>query len=45
MQKKERFNFDGESGNRVYFCLQYENTKGREEGQGPFGPILPAIIP
>jgi hypothetical protein len=44
-RKKERFDFDGESGSRVYFCLRYENPKGREEGQGPFGPILSAVIP
>jgi hypothetical protein len=44
-RKKERFDFDGESGNRVWFCMRYENAKGREEGQGPFGPILSAVIP
>jgi hypothetical protein len=44
-RKKERFDFDGESGNRVYFCLRYENAKGGKEGEGPFGPILTAIIP
>jgi hypothetical protein len=44
-RKKERFDFDGESGNRVWFCLRYENAKGRKEGQGPFGPILTAVIP
>jgi hypothetical protein len=27
-RKKERFGFDGESGNRVYFCLRYGNAKG-----------------
>jgi hypothetical protein len=27
-RKKERFDFDGESGNTVYFCLRYENSKG-----------------
>jgi hypothetical protein len=31
-----------ESGNTVYFCLRYENS---EEGQGPFGPMLSAVIP
>ncbi|MDR2136498.1 MAG: hypothetical protein LBO76_07775, partial [Treponema sp.] len=44
-RKKECFNFEGESGSRVYFCLRYENAKGREEGQGPFGPVLSAVIP
>jgi hypothetical protein len=41
-RKKERFDFDGESGRRVYFCLHYENSKGQS---GPFGPIFSAIIP
>jgi hypothetical protein len=44
-RKKERLDFDGESGNTVYFCLQYENSKGGEEGKGPFGPFLSAVIP
>jgi hypothetical protein len=44
-RKKERFDFEGESGNRVWFCLRYENSKGGKEGEGPFGPILTAIIP
>ncbi|MDR2094542.1 MAG: hypothetical protein LBP76_03370 [Treponema sp.] len=44
-RKKERFDFDGESGSRVYFCLRYENAKGGKEGEGPFGPLLSAIIP
>jgi hypothetical protein len=41
-RKKERFDFDGESGNRVYFCLKYEIPSG---GEGSFGPILTAVIP
>jgi hypothetical protein len=41
-RKKERFDFEGESGNRVYFCLRYETASGKE---GPFGPILTAVIP
>jgi hypothetical protein len=41
-RKRENFDFDGESGNRVYFCMRYENNKG---GEGPFGPILSAVIP
>jgi hypothetical protein len=39
---KELFDFDGESGNTVYFCLRYENPKG---DAGPFGPMLKAVIP
>jgi hypothetical protein len=41
-KKKKRFDFEGESGNTVYFCLRYENGKG---DVGPFGPILQAGIP
>jgi hypothetical protein len=41
-RKKLRFDFDGESGNTVYFCLRYENKQGKA---GPFGPILKAFIP
>jgi hypothetical protein len=39
---KELFDFNGESGNTVYFCLRYENPKG---DAGPFGPMLKAVIP
>ncbi|MDR2184098.1 MAG: hypothetical protein LBO80_00295 [Treponema sp.] len=41
-RKKERFDFDGESGNTVYFCLRYENSKGEA---GPFGPVFSAVVP
>lgn len=41
-RKKVHFNFEGESGNRIYFCLRYETASGKE---GPFGPILTAVIP
>jgi hypothetical protein len=41
-KKKKRFDFEGESGNTVYFCLRYENSKG---DVGPFGPMLQAVIP
>jgi hypothetical protein len=44
-RKRFRFDFDGESGKTVYFCLRYENGKGGKEGEGPFGPIFSAIIP
>jgi hypothetical protein len=43
-RKKERFDFEGENGNRGYFCLRYENSKGGKEGESPFGPVLSAII-
>jgi hypothetical protein len=41
-KKKILFDFEGESGSTVYFCLRYENQKG---GEGPFGPVLKAVIP
>jgi hypothetical protein len=41
-KKKKRFDFEGESGCTVYFCLRYENSKG---DAGPFGPMLSAVIP
>jgi hypothetical protein len=41
-KKNKRFDLEGESGNTVYFCLRYENSKGEA---GPFGPILSAVIP
>ena len=44
-RKKEFFDFDGESGNTVYFCLKYENAKGGKSGEGPFGPMLKAVVP
>jgi hypothetical protein len=40
--KRKRFDFAGESGNRVYFCLRYESPSHQA---GPFGPILSTIIP
>ena len=36
------FDFDGEAGKIVCFCLCYENAKGES---GPFGPIIRAAIP
>jgi hypothetical protein len=44
-KKDMLFDLEGESGNTVYFCLQYETPSGGEEGKGPFGPILSAVIP
>jgi hypothetical protein len=41
-RRRKRFDFDGESGNTVYFCLRYENPSGEA---GEFGPILSAVIP
>jgi hypothetical protein len=44
-KRKHRFDFDGDSGRTVYFSLKYENAKGGEKGEGPYGPILSATIP
>jgi hypothetical protein len=44
-RKRELFDFEGESGQTVYFCLQYEIPKGGQEGKGPFGPMLKGIVP
>jgi hypothetical protein len=44
-EKKMFFDFEGESGKTIYFCLCYENQKGGKTGQGPFGPIISAVIP
>ena len=42
-RKKEMFDFPSEdSGKKVYFCIRYENSKGKA---GPWGPIINAIIP
>jgi hypothetical protein len=41
-RKNCRFDFEGDSGATVYFCIHYENGKGEA---GPFGPIFSAIIP
>jgi hypothetical protein len=42
-RKKELFDFDQEdSGKTVYFCVRYENAKGRP---GPWGPLFSAVIP
>jgi hypothetical protein len=41
-RKRHRFNFSGDSGSTVYFCLRYENSKGEA---GPFGPVFFAVIP
>ena len=45
-RRKFRFDFEGDSGKTVWFCLRYENEKGgKDEGEGPFGPLFYAIIP
>jgi len=41
-QKKHRFDFSGDSGKAVFFCLRPENSKGQP---GPWGQILKTYIP
>ena len=42
-KKKEVFTFlPTETGKTVYFCIRYENSKGKA---GPWGPMISAIIP
>ena len=41
-RKNETFDFHGDSGKTVYFCIRYENSKGEF---GPWGPIFFAVIP
>ena len=43
VRKKEQFDFSEEdSGKTSYFCIRYENKKGKS---GPWGPIFSAVIP
>jgi hypothetical protein len=42
-RKREMFDFPAEdSGKTVYFCIRYENSKGKT---GPWGPVFSAVIP
>jgi len=41
-RKHQRFDFAGESGKEVFFCMRYENMKG---DAGPWGTIISAFIP
>jgi hypothetical protein len=41
-RKRHLFDFNGDSGCSVYFCMRYENSKGET---GPWGPILEAYVP
>ena len=41
-RKSHRFNFAGRSGNEVFFCLRYENSKGEA---GPWGKLISGFIP
>jgi len=43
VRKKEMFDFPAEdSGKTAYFCIRYENRKGK---RGPWGPVFSAVIP
>jgi hypothetical protein len=41
-KRKHVFDFEGDSGKTVWFCLRYENEKG---DPGPYGPLFSAVIP
>jgi len=41
-QKRYRFDFTGESGKEIFFCMRYENSKGQA---GPWGKIISAFVP
>ena len=41
-RRSHRFDFSGNSGREVFFCLRYENSKGET---GPWGALLSAFIP
>jgi hypothetical protein len=44
-RRRYRFDFDGDSGKTVWFCLRYENKKGGPGSEGPFGPLFSSVIP
>jgi len=41
-RNRYRFDFTGESGRQIFFCLRFENSKGQA---GPWGKILQSFIP
>jgi len=41
-RKRHLFDFTGERGREVFFCMRYENSKGEA---GPWGKILQAFVP
>jgi len=41
-QKRRSFDFTGDSGKEVYFCIRFENGKGQP---GPWGDVLKTYIP
>ena len=41
-QQRCRFDFTGENGREVFFCMRYENAKGQA---GPWGKMISAFVP
>jgi len=41
-RRTHRFDFTGESGKEVFFCMRFENSKGQA---GPWGKIISAFVP
>ena len=41
-RSRYRFDFTGENGRAVFFCMRFENSKGET---GPWGKIISAFIP
>ena len=41
-RKSYRFDFAGENGKEVFFCMRFENSKGEV---GPWGKIISAFVP
>ena len=37
-----RFDFTGESGREIFFCMRFENSKGEA---GPWGEVISAFVP
>jgi hypothetical protein len=44
-RKRELIDFPGESGNEMFFSLNYETPAGGEDGKGPSSALLRAVIP
>ena len=41
-RNRYRFDFTGESGREIFFCMRFENSKGES---GPWGEVISAFIP
>jgi len=40
--RRYRFDFAGENGRRVFFCMRFENSKGQA---GLWGKVVSAFVP